>query len=921
MPKFFKKRDLVSKYAAIAAYAHMNENEMQAFAGNSLFGTMLTIDSVKNLTIGSRIHSADSSYIQSPVFDVLRLNEDGKLDINNHSGTKASTSLNLSTSKYATSHSEQQKLDFKASSSGMGWKASVAYHQENASQGASFDGNATVELAYNQTGAYIEILPGGFEHAYDFSKYLLGRVLRAEQIKEYVDYEESYVSGSSGDRYISRLLIPRGGQLADKSEIYANIQLLSAMEMVYYIMGNQYSKYEGYPTVRNFIVENMRSLKQYISSAIMDFYQYNGDSFVSFVSLMNCGRGKGVMSLKDSSLNEQAVYAGSISVGYSGLIAGGGMSSSVGIAKQYGWANALKNANVTAEAEPATAIDTKAWVSDIYQMLKSESGPISVPPLTLPTIPSVEVPTPIEPRKSPEEPPPSCFHTYAEWKKYRDGHNAENGQDGKLARQAKENLEAAGVVKMLEPEQANGKLYKAFTRDLVKLKRTRKMLLEGASNPMLIRISDMFVSGFRTTRYDEVLPQLRPNLDLPGQKATFIGFPNLSKMLIAIDHLGRLNSYLRFLSNCPISRVSADVSAAYSRFFEAYSDSASDLIRIKLSQGVDLGDAELAQFTASAFGPSGGSPAKSLLYISLDKNIDLYNYIVKVLLSPGNARIWSEAPGGYLPIGWDTQGLPAFYGLTKIIQNKSTGEDYSVHEMLPLNSSKNPLTLYGETKDYFKSPWFPIFQYNQKEGSTLLFMEMASSYQFIHGYKVTAFPAFSTEFAIDCLWTKNINITEDLVKLVKDKDNSYLTNGAMNWDYSLYFKEATLTPELFEKFQLLTLSIPSSGSDPGPESITKGGYKTRATRLVNKDSLKAWNDAPGRLVCKLGADGNPKAVDLKNEPDFAQSCGAIMLLPLNSTTCGSLFNDAFSYAACLNPSEIVMEGTYETSYCSAILKY
>ena len=73
-------------------------------------------------------------------------------------------------------------------------------------------------MSYNTTGAYVELITSGFNDNANFTPYLIGSKLDAATVKSYVDYTESYVTGQSGDKYISALKIANSGQLPQSRE-------------------------------------------------------------------------------------------------------------------------------------------------------------------------------------------------------------------------------------------------------------------------------------------------------------------------------------------------------------------------------------------------------------------------------------------------------------------------------------------------------------------------------------------------------------------------------------------------------------------------------------------------------------------------------------------------------------------------------
>ena len=148
---------LTSQYPTLAEQAQMDETDFQIYLTRDQLGANgipITIDSVKNITIGAKVSTANSTYIVRPVFDLSLLDKDNYLDVNLSSGTQAVTEIKLVSNSNASSHSGQERYDFTASGSYGGLKAAAAYHQENKRQDASSDGSVNVTMSYNNSGAY-----------------------------------------------------------------------------------------------------------------------------------------------------------------------------------------------------------------------------------------------------------------------------------------------------------------------------------------------------------------------------------------------------------------------------------------------------------------------------------------------------------------------------------------------------------------------------------------------------------------------------------------------------------------------------------------------------------------------------------------------------------------------------------------------
>jgi len=88
------------------------------------------------------------------------------------------------------------------------------------------------------------------------------------------------------------------------------------------------------------------------------------------------------------------------------------------------------------------------------------------------------------------------------------------------------------------------------------------------------------------------------------------------------------------------------------------------MISMQLTQGVDISDKMLASFSVDMLGQEGSERQSGS--IRPLANIDVYNYILKTLLAPDNAKIWSSAPGGYIPLPGMEMGQICFYNLLGI---------------------------------------------------------------------------------------------------------------------------------------------------------------------------------------------------------------------------------------------------------------
>ena len=129
-------------------------------------------------------------------------------------------------------------------------------------------------------------------------------------------------------------------------------------------------------------------------------------------------------------------------------------------------------------------------------------------------------------KKDPATPPDSCFQSYDDWKQYQDAKKTSSQQDKEQAEAAGGNVAGQGVQQAMNPAGGgNPQLHQAYATELRALKNKQQVSAPPVRGGNIMRVDKMFVSGFRTTPYDKVIPQLRPNLDIPGQSAKYRRVP------------------------------------------------------------------------------------------------------------------------------------------------------------------------------------------------------------------------------------------------------------------------------------------------------------------------------------------------------------------------------------------------------------
>jgi hypothetical protein len=386
-----------SRYPTLAAHAAMDEEDFERYLLTAGRGTAITPETIKSLSVGSGINSAQSTYNLRPIFDLGRLKEDSRLNVDT-TRSQQKTMLRITSSKAASTSADQFSLDVSASGSFGGAKAAAAYHHASARRGTQSDGTVSVQMVSANTNNIVSILGSGFSGSENFTGYLIGTKLTDELLRGYVSTTESTPTGLCGGKpYTTSVSVSRY-KLAD-AEPYANIQILTRMESVFADLRAQYDLCAD-ASIQTVLVRQMTELRGKIESAIADFYAVNGDAFVSQTTSMNQAIGSGQMSFSSADGTAEAQHGASLSAQYQTLAGGAGGSATVQFYKQNGWAKALQNVQVSAEAKPAGVADTTAWVGSIQAMLKDQGSSLVPPMGSLPKDPDVKLPTPSAPTRT-----------------------------------------------------------------------------------------------------------------------------------------------------------------------------------------------------------------------------------------------------------------------------------------------------------------------------------------------------------------------------------------------------------------------------------------------------------------------------------------------------------------------------------------
>ena len=948
-------------YPVLTAMADLDNADikrMQKRAEKGFAANEITMDAVKTFVIGTTINQRDSTYINKPIFSIGAMMQNSFIDSNQVSATQDSSSIRITTNKSATEESDHQLYDFGASASYCGFKTSLSYHQENKSSSMASSGTTSIVMNYTNYGAYIQIMPSTMDDTTDFTRFVVGDALSGEAIKEYVDYTEKK-AGKKGDaKYIDTIKIKDSGIYPDVDNVYAHIQLIAAMEGVFHTLKEQYNEFSGNEEVANSLSTNMLALKQNIADSIDSFYSRHGDSFVSTIRAMSYGLGTGTMSTTSNSSKQESDYSASVSMQYSSLVAGGSGSGTVAFAKAKGLAEEFSNCEVTAVARPAGTVDVQAWANDLTAKLKEDSAILNVSePSGLAKAITATPPSYVD-LKDPNEPPSSCFNSYNEWKEYMAEKKTAKNQDVKNAEKGEEQVEEKGVPEALkdgnsENEDDNpsekrksfnsdkypgAQLYLAYQTELDELTEpleTEKAVAaqkadDSTTNNNLMRIDGMFVSGFDTTGYDQVIPALRPDLTIPAKVVDALkGFPNISTMLMTVDKLGQLDSYLRFLSNYRVSRLPSTLAGNYHAFYIGYMEQAMDMISAQMINGKDIPSDLMASFSQAMFEKEitdeSGETAKGRLYEALGDEYP-YNYVIK-LLEPQRAKIWSEAPGGYIPMQkaeTAVEGLEfcAARGTTTLPIANSEGKytstyiDYGV--VMFDDPSENPLSIYNSDalKDYTVSPWFPIFQYNKGQ-MILLFLQNSGAYQVVYTKNYILAPSAAQEANAATPFNtlgfrENVALTSSVLDAVATPDNDFMNvtgEEVCTWDYSIYFAEGQ-SQDRTDKYNFLMITK-NVDDVQGSVEVLENGY----SKFIGHNGFV-------NFYLLTNPDVNFTVVDKATNaahvmvPETRKIM--LLLLPINKTTCGDDFNITFSYSTDLSPSEVIASDSFQGTYTRAI---
>jgi hypothetical protein len=922
-----------SLYPALATNAGMDEGDFNRFMATAGRGTEITPETIKSLSVGSSINSAQSTYNLRPIFDLGRLKEDGRLNVDT-TRSQQKTVLRITSNKKASTDAEQFSLDVSASGSvgreSFGAKASAAVHHANARRNTESDGTVSVQMVSANTNNIVSILSSGFSGSENFTGYLIGTKLTDELLRGYVATTESTPTGICGGKPYNTSIKVSRYKLSD-AEPYANIQILSRMESVFADLKAQYELCADV-SIQTVLVRQMTELRGKIESAIADFYAFNGDSFVSQTASMNQAIGNGQLTFGTSDGNTEAQNGASLSGKYQTPAGGAGGSATLQFYKQSGWAKALQNVAVSAEAKPAGVADTTAWVSSIQAMLKDQGSSLVPPMGSLPKDPGVKLPDPVGPHKDETDPPDSVFTSYYQWKQFQDDKKAAKDEE-ELARTKKKVDDDPIIIEedkaLLKAGEADA--YQQLIAELDALKERAKapQAPPQANDGNLVRFDKMYVSGFETLPYDAVIPQLRPNLDIPGLDKTIGSFPNLMEIMLVSEKLGRLDAYLAFLATVSVSNVTPEMSERYHQFFQKASARAYDLVGLALGQGTDLTPAVLAGYKKAMLGTT-TAKTQSELYKSL-QDIDYYNYVVGTLLDPAKGKAWTAAPGGYLPMRWKNDGSGGAELVTWTALSQERGGHRGKEGVVAIdfsNPNADPLKLYRDGMKTPQTPWYPVYVFNQSRWPSLVFVQHFGAYQAIYGPRWVTRPFDGDTPVIPSLVPKWQDYqplgSSDMRRVMANSDNSFLQFA--RWNYSLYFPNSSNDSARLAKYKVLILDLPGHVAESAGQTLYSAAHSAAVRDFfshvydnsnISDATYHAFREPRiGRIVRRVSDGGTEDTTPIQGPIKLT----TLMLLPLNATTTGESLKQSFNYAPERVPLDVITTTSHDLVNKLAVLQ-
>lgn len=829
-------------------------------------------NSIPTFVLGTILNVIESTYCNTPIFNLKNLDEKGLLDLNKQSASQDDLCIKMTSNKTAATTSSKVSYTAKAACNFGGIiAASGSFHNDQSLSMANSDGNVYVSMQRGKSGSYYQINTKDLASGIDLTPYLIGTRLTDKEMEQYISYKEMRFGKQ---KYVSEITFGgyEGSGLMDWGlrNMYGNFQLLTRMEELFAHIVDQYSQFKDNKEIKKILWDHLNNLKyKKINHVIRDFYAHVGTHFVNKLYFSSYAYGYGTLKFSETAGNEETRYGAALSLNGSidkeiGLEAGGDVS----FARKKGWASSMKNLTIEAHSRPADVVDIGKFASDIKGILSDEGKELSVPTLSVPESPKVELLDKPKVEEKKLGPPDCVFSSYDDWKKYQAEIKKDekgNNKNTEKINEAKKDLETKGSGLILEkdPEEPESSIeaqqqYRELLHELNLLHEKRNQRPQPASDDNVLRIEDMFVSGFESTEYEAVIPSLRVNkLVLPDWKEEIDAYPNISKLFLVINLFQQAADYMEYISNFSVSNVSKEFASKVQSFTDQFAEGSNIIITTWMSKGNDIPTSILNTLGDDWFENKG-----SKLYIVLGDS-DWVGY-VKYILKPEVMHLWRDAPGGYAPFFFEKSFKPAFVELEQVVAIKEEG--YPIHCNCRINYdfSKALPEMPDDISEFYhgrtESPLYPVFRYEHKNEAKFVFMQMAGRYQLIYGrngviHPLTTYCAGDTTGPVDLNKNTLSNMVPDLmiiegrqytIDAIPTMDKT-ITNLLMpivegfkidkiNREYALYFPDKTQTKELWEKSRVLIMDDYNSDkeikSEHSPRQYFYPDGKTSSDRCV-----------------------------------------------------------------------------------------
>lgn len=922
----------------------------------------VSLEKVKTAVLGAGVYTQNSSFNNFPIFDIGNLKKDN-LYQENFSSMTETQSIDMKTQTTGESNSTVFKSRAAASYSGIGFHGQITAEGEYNFQEMRNQGGTSVvfrrEVFSSQPTISLTTKIGSRE--LDYSPYLVGTSFTPQEIAEIIkptkcqnlkgDPAGGYICKVAIDEFIIDSIVPNNP--------YQRIQVLNELIRTLDTLRAQRSALSSNDKRRDEMLASMILIRDSIRQLIETFYLIHGQAFISSLYTMADATGVGTIKWSDVTGNESRRWAVGVTAGYSSLVnaVSGGLDLS-GLTSK-GWAESFQNVKVTATSNPATFTNVSEWVTKIEASLKAAaSSKPTVPAADMSKVPFVTAPDPAK-LKEPLLPPKGTYSNLNEWVAAREYlKNPEKNKEilRDQANWVKQNLldkpaqdkpaQALKSTTSVANSSEQSLDYDKLTEEIDRFNNVQKNLtalrtgLRGSGNN-LISVDGHYVSGFDLTKYEDVLPQLRPNLSIEGETPEAADYyPNATRLRMLTSRVQDAALYIRFLSNIEdVSGVNTQIADKFESFSKIFTKEVFNNLKKMTLSGKDV-PSDVVESVIDKMVGNSESRKKSNQLLTSAENEDLYRYFRETILTPKAAEIWAEGSGGFIPFTFQrnpnakSKGL-TFFDVRGIKYNQKNQPEIDSRLNLTFsNPETNPLELYRDSKLYpelksvpLQSPWYPVFRYNRNKPSSLLYVQFAGAEKIIYGKQYVVIPsskdAKSFEFR-SVPQNLNARLSEKMMELISSPSNSFMTNddpylalsiygGIAN--FSIKFPNTTASQDLYERYKALLMIINpritpqitvSQAYDNGYQALPwQDGYKNFAVQGDNFDV-----DTGPYLINSRLQNINTCNSDFRFQY-MCPNARYMVLLPIGKQSVGDDFQKSFRWSASYKIDEMIKERDYD----------